>query len=110
MFACVRAAAAIVWVFVASAVASAMGFGPSTKTLSKDLYLALLGFGYSERAKGETVPVLTVQLGVRGQAIWVPPGTWEIAYQFEEWGLGNFPGTTANLTTSGLILKWTFRY
>ncbi len=90
-------------------------FGESRQQFSElasDIFGNPLGFGYAARSKGEAVPVLTLQFGVQGRTIWFQPGTWEIAYQFEQWwGIGNFSGgTTANLTTSGLILKWTFRY
>jgi hypothetical protein len=89
-------------------------FGESRQQFSElntDLLGNPLGFGYTARAKGEAVPVVTLQFGVSGESLWFRRGTWEIAYQLEQWwGIGNFSGTTANLTTSGLVLKWSFRY
>jgi hypothetical protein len=89
-------------------------FGESRQQFSElntDLFGNPLGFGYTSRAKGEAVPVLTFVLGLKGESPRFFGGQWEIAYQFEQWwGIGNFPGSTANLTTNGLVLKWTFNY
>jgi hypothetical protein len=38
-------------------------------------------------------------------------GSWQVGYQFEEWfNFGNGNGSTADLVTHGVVLRWMYRY
>jgi hypothetical protein len=79
--------------------------------LAVDLAGNPLGFGYAHRATVQTVPMLTATAGIGGSLPLARRSRWEAGYQFEQWwGLGNFPGTIADLYTHGLVLKWWYNY
>jgi hypothetical protein len=69
-----------------------------------------LAMGYAARQQVQTVPTLAAQLGFSSYA---PHrrGQWQAGYQFEQWwAIGNLVGSTGDLLTHGIFVRWVRNY
>jgi hypothetical protein len=72
---------------------------------------APLGFGYAAQDSFRAVPTLAVLAGIGGPSTVTRRGSWQVGYQFEEWfNFGNGNGSTADLVTHGVVLRWQYKY